>query len=229
MTSPTPRHAPAGASVVVIDGDPDTRRVTARLLAHGGYVAFPFATLDDALPLLRERSDVSVVLLTAPRRNSRLLVHHLARIRSHTLASVIVTGLDTPDEFGWPLPFRVLERPHGRDELLAAVAAALAEDATGTGSLANATADDVAHAVLAFCERGPAPRQWILKALLRDAGLVWTPRMVDELLTELRRRDELRLVPWTDRRHAYAITPSGSARLRASGTTERAGNAAPHP
>ena len=117
---------PTGAPrVLVVDDDPQVRTVFVRYLTLAGFDALPTESAAEGLRLLREESNIDLVLLDfqMPGMNGlEFRLRQLADARISRIPVVIVTGSGLSDENRRRLQAAdYLTKPIGRDELIRVV------------------------------------------------------------------------------------------------------------
>lgn len=124
-----------GHHVLVVDDEPEVRNVVGLLLDSIGAVVTTAGSGEEALELLAEKSDITLLVtdVRMPGMDGHALLRAV-RDAGHGLPAILASGFD-PDELKDALrltPFTRLAKPFRRDQLLAAVRSVVA--AGGAGS-----------------------------------------------------------------------------------------------
>lgn len=124
------RHAP-GRTVLLVDDEPLVRRTALKLLGEAGYRVFEAAAADEALSVLAARPnriDLTILDIVMPGIDGVHLGQCIAgRWPAQRLLYMSAHPAEVVRKYGlWTLDAPFLAKPFARDELLNAVAAALA-------------------------------------------------------------------------------------------------------
>ncbi|HVH75537.1 MAG TPA: CHASE domain-containing protein [Stellaceae bacterium] len=125
--SPPETPAPPAAQVLLVEDDPEVAEVTVELLRDLGYEAATAANGRAALELLAREPSIALVLsdIVMPGGTSGIeLARHLRRHRPQ-LPVVLLTGHSRSAAQLVAEGFALLEKPYRRDELAAAIGAAI--------------------------------------------------------------------------------------------------------
>ena len=124
--------APSSATVLVVEDEPVVRGFVVSTLERAGYHVLVAGSPAEAVALtedLDERIDVLVSDLIMPETNGQVLAERLLA-RRPSMRVILMSGYGAGLEASADTNYRFLAKPFGRDDLMAAVATALAEGET---------------------------------------------------------------------------------------------------
>ena len=124
--------AASSGTVLVVEDEPGVRGFVVSTLERAGYHVLVAGSAAEAVALtegLAERIDVLVTDLIMPETNGQVLAERLLA-RRPSMRVVLMSGYGANLEASADSSYRFLAKPFGRDDLIAAVATALAEGET---------------------------------------------------------------------------------------------------
>ena len=124
--------AASSATVLVVEDEPGVRGFVVSTLKRAGHHVLVAGAAAEAVALtegLAERIDVLVTDLIMPETNGQVLAERLLA-RRPSMRVVLMSGYGANLEASADSSYRFLAKPFGRDDLIAAVATALAEGET---------------------------------------------------------------------------------------------------
>ena len=110
----------------VVDDEPFARLSAVQVLVDQAYLVLEAAEADEALTLLDQNDDVSLVVtdIAMPGRMDGLTMARQLRRRDSRLALVLATGRTLPDAGELPQAVQYLQKPYAAHALLHSVRAA---------------------------------------------------------------------------------------------------------
>jgi CheY-like chemotaxis protein len=110
------------ANILVVDDDLEVREILAETLVELGYGVVQAASGEEALPILRERSDIDLLISDVRMPGmSGLELAEQAQARVPGLKVILISGYFLPQ----PIAVRFLKKPFHMHELASAVRAEL--------------------------------------------------------------------------------------------------------
>lgn len=118
---------PAGWDILLIEDEPEMRRLLAAFLGRAGYRAMALARASEAFRRMQEgfRPDLLVTDLALPDLSGLALLQD-ARALYPDLPALLITGYDVAARSGVPPGTRVLLKPFSRAAFMAQVSALIA-------------------------------------------------------------------------------------------------------
>jgi hypothetical protein len=131
VAAPASAGAGAGALVLLVEDEPDVRRIASAFLRDAGFRVLQAADADTALGILGQRDDIAVLftdLVLGPGQNGRDLAREAVRQRP-ALRVLLTTGYDSNStDAGSGDAWETLAKPYRREHLVAALQRTLARD-----------------------------------------------------------------------------------------------------
>ena len=127
--APVPPAPARTGTILLVDDEPEVRRVGHRVLAEAGHVVVEAGSVDEALEILDRRDDIDLLLsdVVMPGRSGIELAHEFVS-RFPDRPVLLLSGFvrdASRNGRNEAIPFPLLTKPIGGDELLAATTAAL--------------------------------------------------------------------------------------------------------